>query len=170
MGVLSTIFTVASGALSVISAIQQSNAQQAEANYERQIANRNRIVADQNRQLALRTAEIDANDKRRENARTYASVRAAYGASGIEMAGSPLDVLEDTALESELDVRRTEYEGRVRGREGALEMLGYSEKAQQAKMKGQNAKTAGVLNIAGAVINTGAKLSANATKAAGAYS
>lgn len=149
MAALSAVLTVVSGAFSAIGAIQQANAAQASAEYNAKVAERNRVIADQNRQLAIQTAEIDASDKRRENARTLSTIRAAYGKSGLEMAGSPLDVMEDSALELELDTQRIAYEGRARGREGAIQMQEFSERATLSRMEGRSAKSAGILSAFG---------------------
>lgn len=140
-----------SGVIGAIGAVQSANAQAAAAEYNAKIANRNEQIADQNRKQALETSRIEADDKRRDNRRVLAAMRAAYGSSGLEMAGSPLDVLEDTALEQELDVSRIQYEGRVRAREGAIQMLGLREEATLSRMEAKNAKTAGYIGAAGAL-------------------
>lgn len=108
-----------------------------------EIADRNKRIADQDRQIASRTAELAAEDKRVENRRTYASIRAAYGTSGFELSGSPLDVLADTSIEMALDERRVEYEGQIRNREGALQMLYLQEDADSSRAASRNYKQAG---------------------------
>lgn len=155
---MSMVFTIIGGIASAVGAIQSANAQAAAADYNAKIADRNAIVAEQNRQLALQTASIDADEKRRENRRNLSSMRAAYGASGLDLAGSPLDVLTDSATEMELDAQRVEYEGRVRGREGALEVLGYQEKATLSRMEKKSAKTAGMIGAIGAIAKTGSSI------------
>lgn len=159
---ISAIFTAIGGVVSAIGAIQSANAQAAAAEYNAKINERNRIIADQNRKAAVETANIDAEDSRRNNSRTLASIRAAYGASGLDMAGSPLDVLEDSALELELDTRRVEHEGRVRNREGGMQMQEFSEKATLDRMEAKAAKTAGMLSAFGYFANAGAALTKTA--------
>lgn len=141
---LTTALSLAGTVASVVGTIQSANATAAASEYNAKIADRDAYVADQNRQLAVQQAEIDAADKRRENRRVLSSIRATYGASGLELAGSPLDVLEDTAVEQELDAQRVSYEGRIRGREGALQMLGLQESAALDRMEAQNARKAGM--------------------------
>lgn len=135
--------TLVSGAISAAGAMQAADAQ-AQA-YERQadIAERNKRVADQDRLQAVRTAQLAAEDKRRANRRQMAAIRAAYGSSGFELAGSPLDVLADTSVEMALDERRVEYEGTVRNREGALQMLYLQEDADTDRASASNTRTAG---------------------------
>lgn len=155
---MAVALTAIGGVISAVGAMQSANAQAEAANYNAAISDRNAIVAEQNRQLNLRTADIDAADKRRENTRNISAMRAAYGASGLELAGSPLDVLTDSATEMELDASRIEYEGRVRSREGALEVLGLRERSTLSRMEAKNAKTAGYLGAASSLVNAGSKM------------
>lgn len=145
---VSTAMTIGGTVLSAVGAISTAGAQAAASDYNVKVANRDAYVEDQNRKLALEQSRIDAEDKRRQNKRVMASMRAQYGASGLSLAGSPLDVLEDTAVEQELDARRIEYEGRVRGREGALRMLGLEEEANLSRAESQAARTSGFYNPA----------------------
>lgn len=141
--VIPIAMTVISTFASANAAKEQQDVMAATANRDAQIADRNKRVADQDRQIATRTAELAAEDKRRENRRTYASIRAAYGTSGFELSGSPLDVLADTSVEMALDERRVEYEGQVRNREGALQMLYLQEDADGNRIASSNYKRAG---------------------------
>lgn len=149
--------TLVSGAVSAIGAIQAGNAANDAAQRDADIAERNKKIADQDRRQAIRTAEIAAEDRRRENRRQLASIRAAYGSSGFELAGSPLDVLADTSQEMALDERRTEYEGYVRSREGALQMLYLQESADESRAAGKNAKRAGYISAAGSLLSSGSR-------------
>lgn len=140
---------LASTAISVVGAISQGQASmdaysaQATADY------RNAALADQDRIQAVQTAQLAAEDSRREHRRQLAQLRAAYGSTGIEFAGSPLEVLQDTATEMALDERRIEYEGQMTGRSYALKALGLRESAGLASNAGVNAQGAGLLNAVG---------------------
>lgn len=146
------------GAVEAAGSIQEgeANAQAQEENAR--TAELNKEIADQDRRLAVKTAQIDAEDRRRENRRTLASVRAAFGASGGDFGGSPMDVLMDTAAELEVDAQRIEYEGRARNREGALQMLGFDRDAAMSRRAAGNSRTAGYLGAFGAVANTATRL------------
>ncbi len=158
-------------AASAVGAIQSANAQaefaeaQAQAaDFNRKVAERNQIIAGQQRQLAIQGAQIDAEDKRRENRRKLASIRNSFGASGIELAGSPLSIVEDSATELELDARRTEYDGQVAGYRSALQIMGLQDEAnlagvsaQSARSRARSARTAGFLNAGGAIAGGGAQ-------------
>lgn len=157
---IATIMSVAGTAVGMYGTYANMQASAAAADYNAQIAMRDAYVADQNRKAAIEQGRIDAEDKRRENVRTMSAIRAAYGASGLEMAGSPLDVLQDTAVEQELDVRRIQYEGRVRGREGALRMLGLQEEATLSSMEASAYRSgSGVTAIGSGLSGAGRTLS-----------
>lgn len=157
----------ASAAMSAVGAISAGNAasDQAKAaasaaDFNRKVSERNQVIAGQKRQLILQQARVDAEDLRRDNARRQAEIRASYGASGLQLAGSPLDVLEDTALELETDVRRTEHQGQVAGYESALQILGMQDDAMlsgferdSALRRAKSAKTAGMINAGGALLS-----------------
>lgn len=55
----------------------------------------------------------DAEQMRRDTARRVGAAEAAYGAAGVDLQGSPLDVLSDLATEGELSRQLTLYKGRT---------------------------------------------------------
>ncbi len=146
---VSTALSIGGTAVSTIGAISAANAQSRAARYNAEIADRDAEIEMQNRAQALRLAEIDMADKRRENRRFLASMRASYGASGVSSAGSPLDVLEDVATETELDARRIGYEGRARAREAELRRTGLLESASLSRSRGRSSRVAGYFSAAG---------------------
>lgn len=150
--------TAVGGVVDAVGAVQEGEANAKAQEATADTAQANKVIADQDRRLAVQTAQIDASDRRRENRRTLASIRAAFGVSGGDLGGSPLDVLSDTAAELELDTQRIEYEGRSANRSGALQMLGFQRDTEQALASAANARTAGGLNAFGAIANTGARL------------
>lgn len=150
--------TAVGGVVSAVGAMQEGEANAKAAEDRADTAQVNKIIADQDRRYASRTAQIDAADTRRENRRTLASIRAAFGASGGDLAGSPIEVLEDTATELEVGTQRIEQEGRMQKRTGALQMLGYQRESEAELRTAGNARTAGGLNAFGAILNTGSRL------------
>lgn len=141
--------TAVSGVVSAMGAIQQGNAAEASANYSAALDERNKALADQDRKLAIETARIDAEDKARSNRRQLASLRASYGSSGLDLTGTPLDVLEDQSIEMALDERRIEYEGQARNREYGIKMNDYQNQANLSRMEGKNAKKASRISAMG---------------------
>lgn len=155
--------SIVSGVMGFAGAITSGNAQRAAANRQAAIDERNKILANQDRIQAINTARIDAEDKRRENRRQLASIRASFGSSGLEVAGTPLDVLADTSIEMALDERRIEYEGQVKGREGALKILGLQESADTSRAAGSSAHKAGVISGFSSLLSSGSDAAANYT-------
>ena len=152
------IVTAIGGAFNVVGNLVAGAAEARAADFNAQVQERNAGIAEQNRQNTVRQSEIDAEEKRREGSRLRAAMRAAYGSSGLEMSGSPLDVLEDTAIEQELDVQRVEHEGRVRSFEGSLEVLGLLEGAGLSRSRAKGAKVAGVFGAVGAGLGSAGKV------------
>lgn len=149
--------TAVSGIVGAIGAKNAADAEAARYNHQAKISERNKAIADQDRLNAVRTSQLAAEDKRRENRRRFASVRAAYGSSGLELSGSALDVLRDTSVEMALDERRVEYEGQVKNREGALSMLYLQEDADLSRVSAKNAKSAGKAAMIGGLLAAGGK-------------
>lgn len=132
---------IAGTAISAIGAIRAGQAQAAAANYNAQVAERNAFISrDQ--------AAADEQRQRIQARRKLGAMRAAYGASGISLEGSPLDVLEDSAAEAELDALTIRYKGGV----GAM---GYEAEAGAQRARAKNATTESYYN-AGAALLTGA--------------
>jgi hypothetical protein len=138
------LFAGLSGIVSAAGAMQQAQAQADAAEYQAEVARRNA-------KLARDQAEVEQNDQRRENRRQMGAMIAAYGASGVDMAGSPLDVLADTAIEQELDVARAGYRGELRA-------IGENDKANLAKAEASNARSAGAFSAVGALFKAGSSL------------
>lgn len=118
------IGTVVSAATSVFSGFQQAAQQQAMANQyrmqaeiQRQEAERSALIAEQDAQRAREAAEFEAARVRRRGSQIAAAQRVAYAAAGIVVdEGSPLLVVEETAIESERDALTVLYEGETQAR------------------------------------------------------
>ncbi|MCK5133513.1 MAG: hypothetical protein KAR40_15340 [Candidatus Sabulitectum sp.] len=117
----------------------QANIQAAE--YKRKLAARNTGIAGQQRQAAVEGARAAVADKRLENRRQMAEIRASFGANGVDVAGSPLDILEDSALTLETDALREQHKAQVAGYEGALRIMGLQDETSMATFEGINATT-----------------------------
>ena len=145
--IIAAVASVGSAVVGAMGAMQSAKAQSAAANYQAQVADRNAKVARQQ-------AAVEQEDQRRENMRQLGAIRAAYGGSGLEMAGSPLDVLEDTSMEQELDVQRIGYRGELRA-------IGEQDKANLARAEAENAKKAGAIGAMSAIFKGGTSLLSN---------
>lgn len=125
-------------------AIQEADAAGDAARY-------NQSVNTQNARASRLQGYADAEDQARENRKQIGQIRAAYGASGLEMSGSPLDVLVDTASEQDLDVRRIKYKADNRA-------IAYANQAKLEGMKARAYENAETLATVGTVIGAGTSL------------
>jgi len=89
------------------------------------------VQANTNRQMLKDEQRAAVDDSLRESARLMGAQRAAYAKSGVDVgSGTPLDVLAETAAESELEALRVRY--------------GYKAARQNQKTAGLTAFTAGL--------------------------
>jgi len=114
-------------AISVVGALNQGQQASNAASYNAAVANNNAIAA---RQQAQAAAEAQARKARLQ----IGSMRAGYGASGVSIEGSPLDVIEASAAAAELDRQNILYSGELRAG-------GYESTAGLELMRGENAVT-----------------------------
>ena len=138
--------------VSVMGTLAAADAEADALERDAQIKARNAILAGQDRDLAIETSRIDAADKRRDNQRQLAAIRAANGASGFEFTGSPIDVLEDTSLELALDVSRIEFAGLGTTRQFDIRIKGIEEGAASDRAAAKNAITSGRISAVGTAI------------------
>lgn len=132
----------------VMGALVQAKGAQAQARAQQQAAQYNASVADRNAVIAKDQAARDAEAQKRNSVRQLGGMRAAYGASGVTIEGSPLDVLEQSAAEAELDRLNITYKG-------DLKAMGYQEEATLDRFSGETAIQQGRYRSASALL-TGA--------------
>jgi len=139
-------------ALNVAAPLIQGRAQRKAAEINASLMERDAGIADDNRKVVVRQHQVAAEDRRRSSRRTMSTLRTAYGSSGFTMEGSPMDVLEDTAQEQELDARRIENRARIANREGAFQVLNLKEQAKITRRAGRNAQVAGFIGAGQQVV------------------
>ncbi|MGH8743488.1 MAG: hypothetical protein ACREUY_04340, partial [Burkholderiales bacterium] len=98
------IIMLAGAALSAYGAIQQANAQ-------KQASQFNAALNERNATIAVQQAGADALQVRRHAAQVQGAAVAGYGASGVTLEGSPLDVLSDSAAQASLAESTVRYRG-----------------------------------------------------------
>ena len=96
IAVLAAAATVVTAAGSIMSGQSQAAALSAQAKVEKQ------------------RAAFEAERQRDYAARFLGAQRAAYGASGVTLEGTPIDVLADTAAQAELDALAIQWGGQAR--------------------------------------------------------
>jgi len=129
--------TIISAGVSAVSMISQASQQKASAKYNQQVAENQAISA---RQQAAANAET----QKRSAAKKIGSMQAAYGASGVSIEGSALDILEESARNAEMDRQNIIYGGELRavGSEGTAILEG---------SRASNAMSSGYLSAAGSL-------------------
>lgn len=132
-----TYFAAASAAMATVSAVSQAQQQKSAAKYNQQVAENQAIAS---RQQAASNAEM----QKRSAAKKIGSMQATYAASGVSVEGSALDVLEESARNSELDRQNILYGGELRA-------MGSESTASLEKSRGDNAMTSGYLSAAGSL-------------------
>ena len=150
--VIAAVASVAAGAIGAVGAIQSANAAKAASEYNAQVQENNAKIAERNRLMALDQTESEAGAKMRENRRTLATIRAQYGKSGLDMSGSALDVLEDSAVEGALDVANIRYQGNVRAMGYTDEAAAQRAGAELSKMNAKAQSTAGYIGAASSLL------------------
>ena len=129
---------LAGTALSAYGSIQQGQAGKQAALY-------NASINEQNASLAHDQAQQDALQVRRNAAQAQGAAIAGYGASGVTMEGSPLDVLASAASAAKLDEQTVLYRGK-------LKELGFRANATLDRMSGKTHEQQGFLNAASNIL------------------
>lgn len=128
------ITTMAGAVLSAYGAVQHADAAKKAAFYNADLNTRNATIAyDQ--------ASAEAAMVRRQAAQVQGSAVAGYGASGVQLEGSPLDVLASSAAQAKLDEETVNYRGN-------LKAMGYYSNAELDRMAGTTAVQQGQLQAA----------------------
>lgn len=140
---------IAAAVVGAIGSISQAQAAKNAANYNAQLAERNAVIARQQ-------AAANEDAQRRHANRVLGRMRSGYGASGVTSEGSPLDVLEDSVAEAELDALNIRYQGEL----GAM---GYQSEAAMQRTAGKNAMRQGYFRAAGSLLGAGANYYAQGT-------
>ncbi len=132
-------------AMTVAGTVVAAQAAAKQGKQAKDMAQYNAQIADRNAGIAREQAATDADAQRRHAGRVIGAARAAYGASGITSEGSPLDVLEMSAANAELDNRNILYKGELRA-------MGYDETAVLDRYRGDAALDAGYERAGSAII------------------
>lgn len=111
----------------------------------------NAKMAEYQARTAREAAEVRREIYAKKAARQLATMRARYGASGVDISeGSPLLVLMESAGEAAKDELRIKYGGEA-------ESWGLLSEAQKEREAGQGAYAGGVLSAGGSLLSGAAK-------------
>lgn len=124
--------------ISAMGALRQADSAKKMAKYNAALGERQAgITRDQ--------TNADLARQRRAARKMLGTMRAQYGAAGVNVEGSPLDVLEESAANAELDHLTLKYRG-------DLKAQGYEMGAELDRYKGDEAQRAGYMKAAGTLI------------------
>jgi hypothetical protein len=154
LAVVSAAASVLGTGVSAYGQIQAGQAAKAAGDYNAAVARNNQIVAERQAQDALARGEVAETEQRRKVRMLASSQRAALGASGVQLdAGTPLDLLGDTAAMGELDAltirnnaEREAYGYRVQG-------VNFGAEAGLQTMRGNNAMSGALMSAGGTVLS-----------------
>lgn len=153
MAALPMILTVASTAFSVLGAIQQGNAQEAQYKAQAQ-ANEYNAKISQNQAIAANQQTAAREDaERRQRRIQLGNARASISQSGLTDTGSVLDMFDQSAIMSELDILNSRYEGNLAAKgfneQATLDRYG----ASVARSNAKAASSAKWMNAGSALIS-----------------
>lgn len=103
-----------------------------------------KATADFNAQKTIEEANIQEGQQRQQDLRTLSRAKAVVGSSGVELSGSPLDVLAESARQAEMNAL-------IIRRGGVLD-------AQSQEIAGKNAQTSSRIGAFGTLLTGGTKI------------
>lgn len=130
---------IAGTAARAIGAIQQGSAARAAGDY-------NATMLEQSAAVERQQTAAREDAKRREARMVMGSQRAAFAQSGGGMGGSAADVMQQSAINAELDALTLRYEGDLRAR-------GMQTEAASERFAGRQAQRQGYFGAAGSILS-----------------
>lgn len=114
-------------------------------------ANRNADIADENKQIIFAEGAEIQRQQRVIARKQLGNIRTSFAASGVDITGSALDVLEESAAQAELDALLIGFQTERKAR-------GFEIDAETERRLARNAKSQGNLQAAGILLGGGAKI------------
>lgn len=151
-----TIAMVASSAASAVGAIQQGQAQKAQAEARAQANEYNAQVREIQAGVEREQAGARESQQRREARQLLGAQRAGISQAGIGLMGSAIDVEEQSATRAELDALTIRYEGETRA-------VGLLNDAELEEYNAEANREAGSNAMKGAYLSAGASILSGAS-------
>lgn len=121
------------------------------AQAQKEAASANQLMAEKQQAFAKFATQQNESAFQQIAARQLGSIRAAYGASGVDLSGTPQDVREYAASVNAQKLLNI-------GTQGTLQQQTYENAAKLYFLEGQNAGTEGLINAASDALGTAGKL------------
>lgn len=157
MGMAAAI-SVIGGLASAAGSVMQGNAQAAQASYQAQVADTNAELAKQKSWESLKEGAREEEKFKRRADQFAATQLTQLAGSGVQLSGSPLTVLSDTAAGTAEDIQQIRYNALKSMWGGLVEMSNYQNEANSMRASAKNAKRSGLMGAAGSLIGLGASL------------
>jgi len=141
---ISLSMTAVAGGVAAYSNIQAGKAQQAAHKYNAKVKENQAIQEGYNSKERIRRQRI-------KHRRLAAKQKVGVAKSGVQLTGSPLDVMADTAANMELEVADMKWQSDIR----QADLRG---QASMERWQGDQARSASKIGAAASVFGTGAKM------------
>lgn|SRR5574343_329620 len=139
------IVPILSAVGSVVGAISQAGAQSAAAQAQANAAYYNAAVAQNNANAAMQAAYAEKQSQDRKNRMAVENVRSKYLASGIELEGTPLLVLNEEVTQRALESEKIIYRGKVQAAQYQNEANMYNYQGQVSESLGSSRSDSTIL-------------------------
>lgn len=112
-----SVFDIVSKTLNIGGSIYGSFQKDKEMKAAERAAIENWRISDENAKIVRSQTAENERRLRVQQRKRIGDIRAGYGASGLQIAGSPLAVLQESVANAELDALTVRYEGELRARD-----------------------------------------------------
>lgn len=155
---LPAALTVVGGLFSAASSVMAGNAQAAAAKSEAAMAEQNARMAERQGIEALKSGAREEERFKQQARQFQSSQRTAIAASGVQLSGSALNVLADTAQGIEQDAEAIRF-NTLKDKWGFdVQRTNFKNQAHAARATARNARTAGWIGGFTSLLGTGAQV------------
>lgn len=140
----------AAAVIAVVGAVVGAYGQYSDGKSREAAADRNASTERRNAKFAFDQGELEVAAQARRNFLRTSAARAGYAASGVTSEGSPLDVLEASAAESERDTQNIRMVANAKAQ-------GYTDSSVLDDMRAKNAANSGNYGAAGSLLSGASK-------------
>lgn len=155
MGALAAPLAIGGGLLSAFGQYQQGREQESNLKTQARIAQRNAVLLRGQAATARQQAGRDEEAQRREARRFLGTQRAAIGQSGIGFGGTAGQLLEDSAVQAELDALNIRYGGELQATDILNQAAMSDTESQILRANAKSAKRAGITGAATSLLSAG---------------
>lgn len=146
--------------IALVGGAVQYDASKKSQHYQEQVSDQNTKVANAQAEDQLRLGQIEASERRLKTRLQIANQQATFGAQNVQVSGSALDILGDTAMFGEID------EGRIRAN-AQRKAWGYNVDAWNQQAGKKLAQFQGKTDRTGIILSTASSMLGSYSSGAG---